>query len=183
MTNPNAMANLLTKILDSQIESGRYSSIKESRLRESSTTGPKLTEAEQCLLLLSPLARSDYKRIRGEIRNENLARLDTLRVERQLFPLAAASDEDTIVMKNNGFTVTLYRRKDLGIPWIILVQLGSLYLNAIYPMTTLRLVDSGGLEWLRGRPDINGEITAHWVDELTDILARSKRFSLLLEPV
>ena len=63
MMNLNGMAELLSGILESQVESGQYGSIDEERLRESRTTGPKLSEAEQSLLLLSPVARSDYRRV------------------------------------------------------------------------------------------------------------------------
>jgi hypothetical protein len=181
--NLNGMAELLSGILESQVESGQYGSIDEERIRESRTTGPKLSEAEQSLLLLSPVARSDYRRVCRRIQEELTSRLLDQGVEMELLPLAAATDEDKVVMHGNGFNVTLYKRNDLGIPWVILVQLQTSYLRALDPMTILRLVDSGGLEWLRGKPDVNGEVTATWDDPETDILARSRRFSLKLEPV
>lgn len=180
--NSNGMAELLSKILDTQIETGQYRGINEQRLRQALTTGPGLDHEEQSLLLLSPVIRHDYKRIRHEIKKELTQQLQNQGVEMQLLAFAAASTEDKVVMQNNGFSVTLYRQNDIGIPWIILVQLGPSYIQAINPMTILRLVDSGGLEWLRGKPDANGEITGTWDDTKTDILARSRRFSLALEP-
>jgi len=181
--NMQGMASLLAEILSSQVEQGQYGVISEARLREALTSGPPLSESEQALLLLSPVTRDDYRRIRQEVNDALHIRLDQLQIERQLYALAADSEEDIVVMKGNGFTVTLYRRDDLGIPWVILVQLGQSYLQAINPMTRLRLIDSGGLEWCRGKPDSQGEITAPWSDRETDLLARSKRFSLILEPV
>jgi|GEM_PF-2674440 len=181
--NFNGMAELLSGILDTQIESGQHGSISEERIRQSRTTGPRLNNAEQRLLLLSPVARSDYRRVCRKIQEELTNRLLDQGVEIELLPLAAATDEDKVIMNGNGFNVTLYRRKDLGIPWVILVQLQASYLRVLDPMTILRLVDSGGLEWLRGKPDGNGELTAAWDDPETDILARSRRFSLKLEPV
>jgi hypothetical protein len=183
MTNVNGMAGLLVNLLDSQIETGKYGIMEGGRIRKALTIGPFFTDTEQRLLLLSPVARMDYKRIRKEIHQDVIDRLDGLQVERQLLPLAADSEEDTIIMKNNGFTVTLYRREDMDIAWIILVQLGPSYLEAINPMTRLRLYDSGGLEWIRGKPDVNGEMTSFWNDIETDLLTRSRRFSLCLEPV
>lgn len=182
MMNTDAMAGLLTELLEPQIESGAYGTIGDDRLREALTSGPELSENEQSLLLLSPVARSDYRRVRREIVEETLDRINRHGVEMDMLPLAAADRKDKVVLKSSGFTVTLYRRDELGIPWVILVQLGGVYKQAINPMTTLRLVDTGGLEWLRGRPDANGELTGAWNDPETDLLDRARRFSLVLEP-
>ena len=182
MVNINGMARLLSELLDSQLESGQYGVITEKRLREALTTGPPLNEQEQSLLLLSPVVREDFRRIRQEIRTKLSKKLEMNNVETEIMPLAAASNEDKVVMKGKGFTVTLYRQEGLEVPWIILVQLGDAYMRALNPMSILRLIDSGGLEWLRGRPDECGEITATWNDDQTDLIARSRRFSLRLEP-
>lgn len=181
--NLNSMAKLFSEVLATQVETGKYGTFDPERLREALSTGPSLNESERSLLLLSPVARSDFQRMRREVNEEILKRLEQLGVERRLYALAADSEEGTVSLKGNGFGVTLYRRSELGVPWVILVQLGPAYLQAINPMTVLRLVDSGGLEWCRGKPDGQGEITASWDDRETDILARSKRFSLALEPV
>lgn len=184
MMNTNGMARLLAGILDSQLETGQYGVVDEHRIRESLTTGPVLTDEEQSLLLLSPVARNDYNTIRRQIKEEVLVQLADNHIEQTLLPLAAAASAgDKVLLKGNGFNVTLYKQDNLGIPWVILVQLGKSYLEAINPMTVVRLVDSGGLEWLRGKPDANGEITQPWQDSETDILSRSRRFSLTLEPV
>lgn len=181
--NMDAMAALFSEVLATQVESGEYGALPQARLLEMLTTGPPPTPEEQAVLILSPVAREDYRLIRQQVNDSVRARLKELAIEQELFAMAADSDEDTLVMRGNGFTVTLYRRNDLGIPWVILVQLGPAYMEAINPMTTLRLVDSGGLEWCRGKPDGQGEVSAFWSDPETDILARSKRFSLVLEPV
>ena len=181
--NNDGMARLLAKLLDSQIESGQYGIIEKERLYASLTTGPPLNEKEQSLLLLSPVARFDLQQLREEIKAKLIADLKMKNISQTLLPLAAATENDKVILKGNGFNVTLYKHEELGIPWIILVQLGNSYLQAINPMTVLRLVDSGGLEWLRGKPDKNGEITSPWNDNETDLLARSRRFSLTLEPV
>ena len=181
--NVNSMARLFSEVLATQVETGQYGGFAPARLREALTTGPSLNEKERCLLLLSPVARDDFHRMRRQMNEEIQARIEQLGVDRHLHALAADSEEDTVSLKGNGFGVTLYQRSELGVPWVILVQLGPAYLQAINPMTVLRLVDSGGLEWCRGKPDGQGEITAAWDDRETDILARSKRFSLSLEPV
>ncbi len=181
--NTDGLAELLMEILSPQLETGQYGELDEKRFREALTTGPEMSQEEQSLLLLSPVARSDYKRISQEIRMELATRLEAQGVELELLPLAAATTADKVVMHGNGFDVTLYRQEGLGVPWVILVQVGTVCLRSLNPMTVLRLVDSGGLEWLRGRPDVNGEISATWDDRETDLLARSRRFSLILEPI
>lgn len=183
--NTDGMARLLAELLEPQIESGRYGTIGRDRLREALTIGPNLTDTEQSILLISPVAREDYQDVQNEILNEVNERIHNQGVDIKILPLAAASEgkKDKIILNGRGFTVTLYRKEDLGIPWVILVQLGASYLKVINPMTTLRLVDSGGLEWLRGIPDTNGEMTGPWNDEETDLLRRVQRFSLTLEPV
>jgi hypothetical protein len=50
-------------------------------------------------------------------------------------------------------------------------------------MTELRLVDSGGLEWMRGRSDAEGEMTRAWEDVTIDLLERSSQYTLRLMPV
>ncbi len=179
----DAMANLLAELLESQVESGKYGELSLERIKEALTTGPGLSQQEQSLLLLSPVARADYKQVKSEVHRELKERLEKHDVELKLLPLAAADKSKKVVMHSSGFSVTLIDKQDIGIPWIILVQLGSAYKNAISPMTTLRLVDSGGLEWLREKPDNNGEMTAAWNDPETNLVDRARRFSLILEPI
>ena len=177
------MARLLAEILDSQIESGTYGVIKYNRMQEALTIGPGLTKQEQSILLLSPVAREDFQRMRNKIVAEIRDKISQYGVETELLPLAAADLQDKVTLKNTGFSVTLYRKDDLGVPWVILVQLGKNYQQAINPMTTLKLVDTGGLEWMRGKPDTFGEMTGAWYDFETDLLSRARRFSLILEPI
>ncbi|PIE59384.1 MAG: hypothetical protein CSA32_04130 [Desulfobulbus propionicus] len=177
------LTKLLSAVLDSQLESGKHKMITQERLREVLTTGPSLAEEEKKVLLLSPVARDDYARMRDKINKELNERLQLHGVNSEILPLAAATVDDKVVIKGADFNVTLFNKTELGIPWVILIQLGSSYLRTINPMTKLRLVDSGGLEWLRGRPDSNGELTGAWQDDETDLLKRMRRFTLFLEPV
>ncbi len=177
------LARLLLAVLDRQLESGKHKMITRERLKETLTTGPPLTEEEKKILLFSPVARDDYAGMCNEICKELNERLQLYGVDNEILPLAAATTDDKVVMKGADFNVTLFNKTEIGIPWVILIQLGSSYLRTINPMTQLRLVDSGGLEWLRGRPDSNGELTGAWQDDETDILKRAQRFTLFLEPV
>lgn len=184
--NSRAMETLLSTLLDQQIESGKYGFIDETRLREAMTTGPDFTSREKSLFLLSPIARSDYRRVREDVVQEIKAHLLEKDVALELVPLAAAdkdTDRESLSINGHGYSINLYRQADIGVQWVILVQLDNNFMNCISPMTRLRLIDSGGLEWLRGRPDANGELTGTWLDEDVDLLDRMRKYSLSLEPV
>ena len=178
------MEKLMGALLDRQIETGKYGLISAQRLRQALTTGPELDDAEKSLLLLSPVARDDYQQARETIRLETLERLSRNGVETELLPLAAADDgaQEVVILEGNGFSVNLYAQDDAGKQWVILVQLDENFRNSINPMTSLRLMDSGGLEWLRGRDDANGELSGVWLDDEINLLSRTRKYSLFLEP-
>lgn len=67
MENKNGLAELLSEILDSQIENGRQARIPDERLLQALTTGPGLTDDERRKLLLSPVIRMDYKRVKDSL--------------------------------------------------------------------------------------------------------------------
>lgn len=180
--NDAGIEKLFGELLESQIETGKYEQLNLKRIREALTVGPALSDEEQRLLLLSPVAREDFWLIKEEITNDLLGRLEEQGIALELLPLAAADKSDKVVMHSTGFSVTLINKNEIGVPWVILVQISSAYRKIISPMTTLKLVDSGGLEWLRQKPDSNGEMTALWTDSETDLVDRASRFSLILEP-
>ena len=183
--NSRAIRRLTATILSRQMESGRHGTIDEKRLREALTIGPQLTEKENSLLLLSPVARDDWNRIRTLILNDMRDKIAEQGLDTSLVSLAASTDieDGQVLIPGSDFSVTLYRQDTQGIPWVILVQLGPAYRNTIYPMTCLRLVDEGGLEWMRGYPDAEGEITSAWLDRNLDLHVRARKYSLKLEPV
>lgn len=183
MTN-QATRKLISAILARQLETGRYGEIRQDRLREALTTGPALSEAERSILLLSPVAREDWNQASKEIADELRERWAALDIELKLVPLAAATESDApvIALNGDGFSVVLYRQDGEGHSWVILVQLGTQIRNTIDPMTRLRLVDDGGLEWMEGQPDSSGEMTALWQDVKENLADRARRYCLILEP-
>ena len=68
-------------------------------------------------------------------------------------------------------------------PWIVFLQLSSKVTNCLYPLTRIRLYDSGGLDWIIGKPDKNGQIIGEWLDNETNLVERSKLYSLHIEPI
>jgi len=181
--NTQSLENLFTAMLETQVESGTAGTISKDRLEQAITTGPELTPEEKQILLKSPVARYEYLDAKNRVFASMNEQLQTQHIETNVLPLAASDQSDKHTFSCSGYRVTLYNKKKYGIPWVILLQLDNSFMKIINPMTIIRLVDSGGLEWLRGKPDINGELTASWLDSDTDLLERSKRFSLNVELV
>ena len=178
-----SMKALLAAMLEQQLEEDEIRALDEARMRESLTTGPELNDEEKALLLRSPLARYRYQDMQAEIAEEVTETLRRQKIDTRILPLAAADKSDTHTFSCTGYRVILYDKKKYGIPWMILLQLEKPLRDAINPFTVVRLVDSGGLEWMRGRPDANGELTVSWIHSDTDLLERARRYELNLEIV
>lgn len=181
--NRESLKALFSAMLDEQVEPGETPPLVEARMRETLTTGPQLTEEEKALLIQSPLARYRYQDMQKQVAEEITQTLERGNIATRILPLAAAEKTDTHHFSCTGYKVILYDKKEHGIPWVILLQLDKAFQDAINAFTVLRLVDSGGLEWMRGRPDANGEITASWIHADTDLLERARQYSLKLEIV
>lgn len=175
---------MLGDILDHQIEDGSLPSLGRSRISQALTMGPALTKEETAVLLRSPHARAVYREIARDVRSENLDAIVQAAIDMTATNLAAASAEDIdkVEIEGKGFNITIYRIGDDVGPLVILVRLSKAYMDAIHPMTRMRLFDMGGLEWLRGIPDGDGQLTAEWDDSSVDLVGRARRHQLILEP-
>jgi len=182
--NAQSLEHLFSSMLDQQIESGNAGTISRERIERILTSGPGLSQREKQVLLRSPIARYEYYDTKSKILVSIKRKLAQQHINTEIVPLAATDDSaDRHIFSCTGFRVTIYDKKAFGIPWVILLQFGTTFMKVIHPMTVVRLVDSGGQEWLRGKPDENGELTASWLDVETDLLDRVRRFSLNIELV
>lgn len=182
--NIQSIERLFASMLDQQVELGNVGTINRDRFKRALTSGPDLTEKEKRILLVSPIARYEYHDIKREVLASIEQKIEEQHINTEIVPLAASDDSaDRHIFPCTGFRVTMYDKKKYGIPWILLLQLDTTFMNIINPMTVVRLVDSGGQEWLLGKPDKNGELTASWLDTETDLLDRVRRFSLNIELV
>ena len=178
-----SMKALFAAMLEQQLVEDDTRVLDEARMRESLTTGPELTDEEKSLLVRSPLARYRYQDMQAQVADEVTDTLRRLKIDTHILPLAAADHSDTHTFTCTGYRVILYDKKKYGVPWMILLQLEKSLQDAINPFTVVRLVDSGGLEWMRGKPDANGELTVSWIHPDTDLLERARRYELNLEIV
>ena len=151
---------LLAEILEAQLGRAEAENIPQERIVEALTRGPGLTNEEKRLLWLSPEARDTYLAIRRRLSRSLEQRLRDRGIEMETTLLAASGGEtDNFSCEGEGWTVVA--QKDGG-EWIVSLHLKETARQAIPPMTTLQLVDKGGVEWLRGRPDESGDINAVW---------------------
>ncbi len=176
-----SMQALLAAMLDQQQVEEETRVLEDSRMRESLTTGPELTDSEKTLLLRSPLARYRYQDMQTQISEEIAETLHRQNINTRILPLAAADHSDTQTFTCTGYKVILYDKHEYGVPWMLLLQLDKAFQDALKPLTKLRLIDSGGLEWMKGQPDANGELVANWTDADTNLVERAKKYSLNLE--
>jgi len=184
--NQDSLHQLVADVFADQIETDAYELISDSRFHEVLTSQKEFTAKEQSLLILSPRIRSDYQRIRLAIKDEAYSSILKSNIATKILPLAASSNEqEQIILAGSGYRVILYRPDEPDTPWLVLVQLEKIYQDILrdFSHTPLRLFDSGGLEWLRGKPNSYGEISATWTDANMDLAQRASQYSLHLEPV
>ena len=171
------------EILDRQKESDEnVNKISVEKLYQTFTKGQKLNTSERQSLVLSPILRYQCVDVLNQIHQEIKDSLDQSQVPMSIAPLAAASYSDKHHFSCIGFDVYLYDQSDVGIPWIILLQLNRKIMGALYPVTRIRLYDSGGLEWLQGKPDKNGQIVREYLEGEINFLERAKMYSIHIEP-
>ena len=147
------MHNVLADILNQQDIPDSDADIDPERIREALTTGPGFDETEARILWASPLVRAEYREIRDEIqagiRERCQARGLTLRLE----PMRAAFAADRrhrLPAPDGSFQVDLLHTGDPDAPWIIQLHLNDRLRELLgdWHRLHLRLLDSGGHEWL-----------------------------------
>lgn len=183
--NPNGMKRLLAALLAGQIEPDQRQTIARGRFQQALTTGPALSADERRSVWLSPLARAEYLRLKRRLDAEIRWRWRERDFKLHLIGKAAADDSGELcyASADGSFQVALMRQPDEDMPWLVLLTLNEAIRETIYPMTQVRLADSGGLEWVRGRPDTRGEISFGWYDLGNAPDQRLREHTLMLELV
>ncbi|PLX33587.1 MAG: hypothetical protein C0605_16065 [Hyphomicrobiales bacterium] len=149
-------------ILADQPETSDVADISQARMYEALTSGPTFTEQEKQSLWLSPTIRNTYFGLKRKILAEQQARIQEAGVNMHAFPKAAAAEAKEFIVEADDFKVIVIQSKVDKNIWYLTLQLKKKMRGAIYPMSTISLVDSEGLEWLSGRPDKHGETNQIW---------------------
>ena len=100
----------------------------------------------------------------------------------QMAYLAAADPavQPVTIDTHPHFTLKLFPLDAAGTRWTIYLKLSDTAYQTL--LTGVRLVDTGGLQWLAGQVDDDGELSADWTHPEPP-LQRLHRYALRVEPL
>lgn len=174
---------LLLELLNQQVDTGEGIGLSEARIEQALTVGPGFSEQESRLLWRAPIARDNVLRVRERLRQDVLARWRASGFE-PVADVKAAADgaEDVIKVRGQGFALTIFPEADETMPWILSLQIDAELQSSMPAGLRFQLVDSGGMVWLKGRPNSRGEINDGWFDTTTSPQDRLRTHHLRLTP-
>ncbi len=173
--------DLLARVLDLQ-PLDEKPLISEGRFRAALTTGPALTREESRVLWTSPATRDRYVRTKAALTSEVSSRLSDHGVGRALFALAAGSDDVVHYLAGDSFSVTVIKADLPDVDWLISLKLEPSYREHLPVLMPVALRDGGGLIWITGTPDAEGQLSGEWIHKGVSPLDRVREHGLVLEP-
>ncbi len=175
---------LLLDLLNGQVDSGEGLSLSEARIEQALTIGPRFSDRESHLLWRAPLARASLRRVRDRLCQDVVKHWQLAGIEPVAEFKAAADDIDEVIkVRGNGFSLTIFPDTDPTMPWILSLQIDSELQSDMPTGLRFQLLDSGGMVWLKGRPNSRGEINEGWFDTTTSPRARLLAHHLRLTPI
>jgi hypothetical protein len=181
--NTKTMKRLLAAILAQQPERADAGmALDETRLRRALSGEEPLTDAEQHLLWTSPAARQRLVALRDAQRAMQYLAWQQAGIESQIFYLAAADTavQPITIDTHPELTVKLFPLDEQGTRWTVFLKISEAVQDSL--VSGIRLVDTGGVEWLAGHVDSDGELSADWMHQESP-LQRVHRYALRLEPL
>jgi hypothetical protein len=179
--NHDAMQHLMAGILAEQPErADAGASLDEARLRRALSGDEPLNHTEQQLLWTSPAARRRLMILRDVQRATQHQAWQRLGVESQIVYLAAADStvQPITIDTHPHLTVKLFPLDEQGERWTVFLKLSEALQQTL--LTGIRLLDTGGVQWLAGHVDHDGELSADWTHDESP-LHRLHRYALRLE--
>ena len=180
--NPEALKHLMAAILAEQPESADAGmALDEVRLRRVLSGEELLSAAEQRLLWTSPAARRRLITLWDSQRAAQYLAWHQAGITPQIAYLAAADPavQPVTIDTHPHFTIKLFPLDTDGKHWTIFLKLSDTAYQTL--LTGVRLVDTGGLQWLAGSVDGDGELSADWTHPEAP-LQRLHRYALRIEP-
>ena len=171
----------LADVLNRQVELAEDADLAQAapRLRAYAEGEPWREEDIQ-LVWTSPGARRLYLRARAAV----VERVETGWADRGLARdfLRRAADsaaDNEVVMQEAGVTIRVLQAPGSG-DWMINVVLSHRAVELLPAGMKIKLVDSGGQEWLQGEPDRAGGVDAFWESTDQTPIERLREHSLSL---
>lgn len=181
--NPEALKRLMASILAEQPESADAGmALDETRLRRALSGEEPLGAAEQRLLLTSPAARRRLTTLWDSQRAAQYLAWHRAGIAPQIAYLAAADPaaQPVTIDTHPHFTLKLFPLDADGKLWTIYFKLSDTAHQTL--RTGVRVVDTGGVQWLAGHVDDDGELSADWTHQEPP-LQRLHRYELRVEPL
>ena len=181
--NRKAMQRLMAAILAEQPESADAGiALDEARLRRALSGAEPLSQAEQRLLWTSPAARWRLTMLWVSERAAQYLAWHQAGIAPQIAYLAAsdAAVQPVTIDTHPHFTIKLFPLDTDGKRWTIFLKLSDTAHQTL--LTGIRLVDTGGLLWLAGPVDGDGELSVDWPHPEPP-LQRLHRYELRVEPL
>lgn len=181
--NPEALKHLMAAILAEQSDSADAGmALDETRLQRALSEEEPLSAAEQHLLWTSPAARRRLTMLWDNQRAAQYLAWQQAGIAPQIAYLAAAAPavQPITIDTHPHCTLKLFPLDADGKLWTIYLKLSDTAHQTL--LTGVRLVDTGGLQWLAGHVDSDGELSADWAHPEPP-LQRLHRYELRLEPL
>jgi hypothetical protein len=179
--NHDAKQRLMAAILTEQPErADAGTTLDEARLRRALSGDEPLNHAEQHILWTSPAARHRLMVLRDVQRAAQQRAWQRLGVAAQIVYLAAADStvQPITIDTHPHLTVKLFPLDEQGERWTVFLKLSESLQQTL--LTGIRLLDTGGVQWLAGHVDHDGELSADWTHDESP-LHRLHRYALRLE--
>jgi hypothetical protein len=181
--NPEALKRLMAAILAEQPDSAEVRpALDEARLQRALSESEPLSLTEQRLLWVSPATRRRLARLRDSQRAIQYQVWQQVGIIPQITYLAAADPtvQPITIETNPHFTLKLFPLDADGASWTLFLKLSDTAHRTL--STGVRLVDTGGVQWLAGQVDADGELSADWT-YAEPPLQRLHRYELRVEPL
>jgi hypothetical protein len=175
---------LLLNLVNQQTDSGEGFDLSEARIEQALTVGPCFSRRESQLLWKAPFARDSLLRVRDRLCQETIARWKASGIDPIAeFKAAAGGVDEVIRIRGQGFSLTIFPDADQTMPWILSLQIDADLRDDMPTGLRFQLMDSGGMVWLKGRPNSRGEINEGWFDTTISPRERLLAHHLQLIPI
>lgn len=181
--NTEAMKRLLAAILaDQEEQADAGMALDEARLSRALSGADPLNEAEQQLLWTSPAARQRLYALQSAQRAVQYLTWQQQSIEPSITYHAAADGavQPITIDTHPHLTIKLFPLDEQGDRWTIFLKLSERVQQSL--VSGIRLVDTGGAQWLVGHVDKDGELSADWMHQESP-LQRLLHYELRIEPL
>lgn len=170
---------ILAAALEAQDGSASADYVPAERIREALMRGPPLSLEEEAIIWGSPDARDLYFTVRRMVRKEAEFALRAAGFGSKIRLRAAQGTNEIESINGAGFVLTVFRdRVGDEEQWSLWLQVEAEFRDNSPKNMSVCVRDEGGLIWIEGRPDAQGQVTSVWSHETETPLERLGKFDI-----